>query len=125
MSFSDLRSVEVAQTADRELDELRAKRSRDLMVRHNREMKARQEAEATAKAQRDAAQKAAKEKKVQADLDARVRARILSGNSATEADVKRLYDKVRDEIILEDGRKAGSELEIVRRRQLRRALRNF
>ena len=125
MIFSDLQSAQGTLVEDRALAEFRAKRTRDLMVKHNREMKARQDAEAAAKVKADNERKAAKEKQIQIDVDGRVRARILSGNSATEADVTRLFTKVRDEIILEDSRKAENDLEAIKQRQLQRQLRKL
>ena len=125
MSFSDLRSAEIDQVEDSALAEFKAKRSRDLMVRHNREMKARQEAKELVRVTANAKNKTEKENQIQKHLDARVRVRIMSGNSATEADVIRLFNQVRDEIILEDSRKAQHELEAMKRSQLQRQLRKL
>jgi hypothetical protein len=125
MSISDLRSAHAEQVDDDALAEFKAKRSRDLMVRLTREMKARQESVASANAKADAEKNVAKEKQIQKGLDARVRFRILSGNSATEADVTRLFDKVRDELILEDSRKAQNDLENLKQRQFQRQLRKL
>lgn len=125
MSFSDLRSAQAEQVEDSALAEFKAKRSRELMIKHTREMTARQEAEVSAKAKANVEKNAEKEKQIQKDLDARVRVRILSGNSATEADVTRLFNKVRDELILEDSRKAQNDLEAMRQRQFQRQLRKL
>ena len=119
-SYNSLQAAETADAERREYDEFRAKRRRELMVKHNRERQEREAAQAEIKAKADAANKAKKAQAVQKDLEARVRARILSSPSATEADVKRLFDKTRDEIILEDGRREEQRKQLARHRALKR-----
>src|SRR5688500_10469042 len=98
MSFGNLQAAEAAETERTAVEEFKAKRARILMTNHNREMNERQAAKTEATAKADAAKKLAKEKQIQKNLQERVRARILSSPSATEADVVRLFDQTRDAV---------------------------
>lgn len=125
MNFGSLESAQATATAQRDEDEFKAKRKRALMVGHNREMKARQEAEADAKTKIAACKQLKKDQAIQKNLEIRVRRRILSSPSATLADVTRLFDRTRDEIIAEDGRNAEKQIESARRSQASKARRAF
>ncbi len=114
MGFSSLIAAEAADDERSAVEEFKRERLRKMMVIKNRERKEREAAEAEAKAKAEAEKKAKKEAQTKKNLETRVRSRILYSPSATEADVTRLFDKVRDEIILEDARKAENENQAAR-----------
>jgi hypothetical protein len=125
MNFGSLESAQATAAAQRDEDEFKAKRVRALMVGHNREMKARKDAEADAKVKIAASKQLKKDAAIQKNLEIRVRQRILSSPAATLADVSRLFDKTRDEILAEDGPKAEKQVQEARRSQAVKARRAF